>query len=84
METITLNNGTVIENAHCIEMDDRLFVYIEQDQTMTWAVTLFDHPENTREITENRYGAEKTYKGYTMLYSVSREYGNVNLVLRKG
>ena len=84
METITLNDGTVIENAHCLEMDDRLFVYITMKATMTWAVMLFDDPVKTKKIIANRNGEEKTYMGYTKLYSISNEYNNINLVLKKG
>ena len=34
-------------------------------------------------IEASRYGEKATYEGYTVLYSMSREYGNINLVMKK-
>ena len=45
---------------------------------------MFNDPEKTERIRAKRYGQEAEYTGYTDLFSVSKEYGNVNLVLRKG
>lgn len=83
-ETILLNNGALINNAHCIESDGRLFVYINNSEDISGFFNLFIEPENTEIIKADRYGEKAEYTGYTDLYSISKEYGNINLVLRKG
>jgi len=84
METITLANGRVFEGAHAIKSENNLFVYItEGEYTLTEIVTLFENPENVRTISADRYGEKTTYEGYTELYAVSKEYDNINLVLKK-
>ena len=35
METLTLNDGTVLENSHAIENNDRLFIYVENGSTIS-------------------------------------------------
>ena len=82
-ETITLNDATRIDNAHCIESDGRLFVYIENTNGIKKYFDLFCDPDKTRRIVANRYGVETVYINYVDLYSISKEYGNVNLVLKK-
>ena len=83
MESILLNNGALINNAYCTESDGRLFVYIDKSDDIIAYFNLFVEPENTEIIKEDRYGNQTTYTGYTDLYSISKEYGNINLVLRK-
>ena len=82
-ETILLANGTLIENAHCLESSWVLFVYIQGTEDMQTYFDLFINPENLTVIHENRYGQEKDYTGYTDMYSITKENGNVNLALRK-
>lgn len=82
-ETIRLVNGTLIENAHCLEANGVLFVYIMGSDDLLQYFNLFIDPENTAVIHEDRYGEKTDYNGYTNLYSISKEYGNVNLALRK-
>ena len=82
-ETILLANGTLIENAHCLESSGVLFVYIQGTDDMQTYFNLFIEPENLTEIHENRFGQESEYTGYTELYSITKENGNINLALRK-
>ena len=82
-ETILLANGTLIENAHGLESSGMLFVYILGTEDLRTYFDLFIEPENLTVIHENRYGQEKDYAGYTDLYSITKENGNVNLALRK-
>lgn len=81
-EKLTLNNGTEIEG-HVLESNDVLFVYLTGGDDIRRCFDLFIEPENTSTIVANRYGEEKTYTGYTFLYSLDRDYGNINLVMRK-
>ena len=84
METVLLNNGTVIENAHCLEVNNRLFVYISSSNDMKRWFDLFVEPENTQTIEADYYGDKKTYSGYSNLFSISKENGNINIVMAKG
>lgn len=82
-EYLLMNNGTIVENAHCIVADRNLFVYITGEADLIEMMKLFSVPDNTETIKEVRFGEEQTYSGYTYLYSMSREYGNINLVMIK-
>lgn len=82
-ETITLADDTLIENAHCIESGDNLFVYIERTDNMNKYFKLFIKPEKVRTIKSNRFGQLATYEGFTDMTSISKEYGNINIVLRR-
>lgn len=82
-ETILLNNGMLIENVQCLESSGQLFLFlVGRTEFQTW-LDLFDNPDNTEIIVATRYGEDTTYTGYTNLFSMSKEYGNINLVLRK-
>jgi len=82
METITLNDGTIV-NGHCIEMDGALFVYLD-GMDMMEGILLFNDPEKTAVIVEQNHGNTHTYDGFTKLTAASSEYGNCNLVMRRG
>ena len=82
-EYLILNNGTRVPDAHCLEDGVNLFVYITGEAELMNILQLFSDPENTRVIKASRFGEKTTYTGYTELYSMSREYGNINLVLKK-
>lgn len=80
-EYLTLRDGTVLDG-HCMEDDRNLFVYLD-GKTVVEGVTLFSDPGKTGLITEYNHGTEHVYEGYTEIYSVSHEFGNCNLVMRR-
>jgi len=82
METLTLNDGTVV-NGHCMEDDRNLFVYLD-GMSVLQGVMLFGDPDKSSHIVEMNHGVEHIYDGYTELFSADHEYGNCNLVMRKG
>ena len=82
-EYLILNNGETVHDAHCLQDENALFVYITGEADLIETLMLFSAPENTQIIKAVRYGEEATYEEYTNLYSMSREYGNINLVLKK-
>ena len=83
METVTLNDGTVL-TGHCIDGGRGvLFVYLD-GMGMLEGLTLFSDPEKTARIVENNHGHEHIYEGYTQVDAVSREFGNCNLVMSRG
>ena len=81
METITLNDGTVVDG-HCIETDEALFVYLD-GMNMIEGIMLFNDPGRTIMMTELNHGVEHVYSGYTKISAASSEYGNCNLVMRR-
>lgn len=83
-EYLILNNGSIVPDAHCFDDGTNLFVYITGESDLMEMLMLFSVPENTQAIKASRYGEESTYTGYTELYSMSREYGNINLIMKKG
>ena len=82
METITLNDGTVV-NGHAFETDTALLVYV-YDTPMLDGLLLFSDPEKTRRMVELNHGVEHIYSGYTQITAASAEYGNCNIVMRRG
>jgi hypothetical protein len=84
METLTLNDGTVV-NGHILDNGDgqAIFVYLD-GMSIVQGVTLFSDPVRTCRITAMNHGTESVYEEYTELWAASQEYGNCNLVMRKG
>ena len=75
METLTLNDGTVLAG-YCSETSGKLFVYL-YDQTLLSAYEYLSFPEKTVRIQENNYDAKYTYNGYNHLYCISEESGSM-------
>ena len=82
-EYLILNNGVTVKNAHCLQDENTLYVYITGDADLMETLMLFSVHENTQIIKAFRFGEESTYTGYTELFGMSREYGNINLVMKK-
>ena len=68
---------------HCILTDTRLFIYLD-NMTITEGFAIVSAPHALDAITEKSYGRETTYAGYTEITAISGEYGNCNVVLKKG
>lgn len=82
-EKLTLNDGTVLENASALLSGD-LFLYV-RGKTLKEAFDLLIVPENTEKIiyTMNN-GAEVIYEGFRKLIAVRDEgMGLITAVLRK-
>lgn len=82
MQTLTLNDGSVIENVRCLEVDNKLFLYCSGMDMRTGFDTFID-PGKTERMVWNSSGEEFIYTGYTTLFSINMEYGNCNVVLKK-
>ena len=80
MEQLTLNDGTSVPG-HCIEDGDTLFMYLD-GKTVVEGINLISG--KTARIEEENHGNHHTYLGYTEITAVSNEYGNCNIVLKKG
>lgn len=84
MEILILNDGTQV-NGHILPNgDDRIiFVYLD-GMSLVDGFTLFTDPEKAKRITANFYGQETVYEGFTELTSISSEYGNCNITMKRG
>ena len=83
METITLNDGTVV-NGHILEdgYGQMIFVYLDGMNLMQGFMLMSDANKTSVMVANNR-GTEHTYTGYTEIISINSEFGNCNLTMRK-
>lgn len=83
MQTLTLNDGTVV-NGHILEdaSGNVIFVYMDK-LSLIEGFALLSDADKTKKIVANSYGNEHVYEGYTTLSAISDEYGNCNAVLKK-
>ena len=90
METIRLNDGTVIQNVLTIEAIVGLWVHIQGGLSFSEAYELFSDPDATSVITSDkrephRPEEDTVYEGYTDLYMLKREDDGMIVVgLHKG
>ena len=84
METLTLNDGTVLENSHALPLRDKLFIYINSGATFAEVFELLDDPEKTKKITQDQCGVTDTFRGFKRLINVTDELnGMITAVLIK-
>lgn len=83
-EKLTLNNGTVLEEASAIHSTNDLFLYIYGSDLKT-VFDLLIEPENTEKITYTmNNGAEVVFEGFRKLNAVRDEGGRlITAVLRR-
>ena len=72
METLTLNDGTVLQNSHVLLSKNTLWFYLN-GVTFNEAFNLMSDTGVTASINANSYGSEITYAGYTDLFCLRRE-----------
>ena len=81
---VILSNGTRIENAYCLEVNGSLFVYIIGATNMKEYFDVFyDNDIATGVILDEYPGDQTRYEGYTSMFAISRDNGNINIVMRK-
>ena len=84
METITLNDETVV-NGHILENGDGAVIFVYLDgMNLVDGFMLFSDPDRTVRMIADSHGERKVYEGYTVITSASSEFGNCNLTMRKG
>lgn len=74
-ETITLNNGVII-NGYVLESDGVIYMYL-YEISMQNAFNLLIFPQNTVRMVANRNGEVTTIEGYNHLFFVREEYGGM-------
>lgn len=84
METMTLNDGTVLKSSYAYEVNGKLYLYIRAGMDIVQVFNLLADPEKTAVIECDRYGAKATYEGYEAITCVSDEGdGMITASLRK-
>ena len=87
MGTLTLNDGTILQNSSGLVSSEMLFIYVRQDGiTMTDVFNLLVDPEKTEQIVYTQVNGEDiTFLGYVKLIAVRDEGdGLFTAVLTKG
>ncbi len=77
MNTLTLNDGTVLEDTQAIESTGMLFIYSYCGHTIKELCDLLFPAENISSIEANFPGGTKTYNGYNRLVAVRDEGNNL-------
>ena len=85
METLTLNDGTVLEGSILEDgIGLQIYVYLTGMDMMRGFALLSDQ-NKTSTIVAKSYDVEKVYTGYTALTAINNQFGNCNATLqRKG
>ena len=84
METVKLSDGTELEG-RVLESGDGSCIYVYlTNVTMMQGFLSFSDERLTYQITFTSYETEHVYTGYTRLFSISGEFNNCNIVMRKG
>ena len=73
METLTLNNGVVLENSTAIENDNFLYIYTRNNYAVKYLCDALYLPENIARIVAVYSGGERTYTGFNKLIAVRDE-----------
>ena len=72
MQTMELNDGTLLENSYAIQNGNVMWFYIS-GKTLVEAFALMNDPAKTATVTVDRYGAVTEISGYTDLFCIRRE-----------
>ena len=70
-ETLTLNDGTLLENTRVLLSAGSLFFYVGNGMTMDEVYQFMKQPELTKHMTVYSFKQTTEYNGYTELYCIS-------------
>lgn len=85
MQTLTLNDGTVLSDSYAAESLDALFLYIKNGLTLPQVFWLVSIPEKVDVITYTAGDTVVEYTGYTVIQGITSEHdGMISVVLRRG
>ena len=91
METLTLNDGTIVRNALTFDAVVGLWIHVSSGMSLSEAFTVFSDPDKTKKIVTDitlphRPNEPITYTGYTNLVMVKKEEdsGEIIIQLQKG
>ena len=83
-ETLTFNNGTVLQNSYAIQVDMVLYIYIKDEScSFEDAFELLNNQNTVSKIICNRYGQKETYEGFTDFYSITKDRMQISAGIRQ-
>lgn len=84
METLTLNDGTVLLNSSAYVNDNRMFVYIENGYSIQAVFNLLIDPNKTEKIVQTAPDFKRTFEGFTRLTTITDEgNGRITAMLKR-
>lgn len=83
METITLNDGTVLNGSIMPNDDDRIIFIFFHNMTIPQGIELLRDSSKFEKLICFSYGNTHEYEGYTKIVSITSEFGNCNVVMEK-
>ena len=83
VETITLADGTVLENSHVLNDSENLFFYIQNGMSMAKVFSAMNNTKKTATIRAFQYQQETIYEGFTDLCAISKENNQISGRLRR-
>ena len=84
MNKITLADGTVIQDAYAMPVNNDLFIYISGNEDIRAMWDLLSNTRKTKRIRSQAFGTDETYLKYTDIRGMSKEDdGSINARLRK-
>ena len=84
METLTLKDGTVLENSYAVETMNNLFLYIRNGMTMMQVFMLMFDQSKIELIKYTAGTVVSEFGGYTMVQGITQEHGGmISVVLRR-
>ena len=83
METITLNDGTVLDGRVLEDGEGRMIFVYADNMSLPEGFQLFNDPAKTSKIVAFNHGATHEYVGYTKITAINSEFGNCNLTMER-
>ena len=84
MKTVTLANNRVFEDAHVLESNGNLFVYVnDENETLATVFNALNVKANVRTIVAFAFERETIYEGYTDLVSIRKDGTTISACLRR-
>lgn len=73
METITMKDGTVVQNAYIVWLEPtRIAVYVK-NMSFHDVLAIFNDPAKTVHMESDQYGDKKTWDGFTVMDAIQTQ-----------
>ena len=83
-QTLTLNDGTVLNNSSAAENSGGLWIYVNAEIGFQDLFSIMNDHEKTKRIIAENIEGKKTYRGYKELFYLRKgDNGTVSIALRK-
>lgn len=83
METITLNDGTIVKDAYVVKMDNQIAIYGAGEYIFSEVYDLFGTSSRTSHMESDQYGDVQEWDGYVVLTSINIMENGYSVCLHK-